>query len=161
MIDQHVFRSCLGSVPTGVTVVTAQTPSHELVGITVNSFSSVSLDPPLVLFSLNRSLRSLPTFDQCTHFAINVLGEDQDSIGSHFARPSNDKWAGIEFAEHATGAPIFENTIAWFACERYAKYDGGDHEIVVGRVVETGHDEAVLPLVFHRGRFHRFSQFGS
>jgi flavin reductase (DIM6/NTAB) family NADH-FMN oxidoreductase RutF len=161
MIAQRAFRSCLGSIPTGVTVVTAQTPDHELVGVTVNSFSSVSRDPPLVLFSLNRTLRSLPAFDRCSHFAVNVLREDQDSIESHFARPSEDKWAGIAFVEHDTGAPIFENAIAWFACDRYAKYDGGDHEIIVGRVVATGHDEDALPLVFHRGRFHRFSQFGS
>lgn len=154
-MDSAMLRAALGAYPTGVTVVTAQTPARELIGVTVNSFSSVSLDPPLVLFSLQRSLRSLPAFEQCDSFAINFLREGQDHISSQFARPSDTKWADVDFDEHETGAPILHGATAWLACERYARYDGGDHEIFVGRVTAIGHDVEAAPLVFYRGRYHR------
>jgi flavin reductase (DIM6/NTAB) family NADH-FMN oxidoreductase RutF len=154
-VDSTTLRAALGAYPTGVTVVTAQTPGHELIGVTVNSFSSVSLDPPLVLFSLQRSLRSLPAFERCDAFAVNFLREGQDHISSRFARPSDAKWADVAFDEHETGAPILRDATAWLACDRYARYDGGDHEIFLGRVTAIGHDADAAPLVFYRGRYHR------
>jgi flavin reductase (DIM6/NTAB) family NADH-FMN oxidoreductase RutF len=157
-LDSTILRAALGAYPTGVTVVTAQTPERELIGVTVNSFSSVSLDPPLVLFSLQRSLRSLPAFERCDAFAINILREGQDDISSRFARPSDAKWTDVAFDEHATGAPILRGAIAWLACERYARYDGGDHEIFLGRVTAIEHDTDAAPLVFYRGRYHRLHQ---
>jgi flavin reductase (DIM6/NTAB) family NADH-FMN oxidoreductase RutF len=159
-VDTSELRSTLGAYPTGVTVVTAQTPSRELVGITVNSFSSVSLDPPLVLFSLQRTLRSLDAFARCACFAVNVLREDQEGVSTRFARSSEAKWADVAFTEHSTGAPILSGATAWLACEHYARYDGGDHEIFVGRVVALEHDETAAPLVFCRGRYHRLAARG-
>jgi len=154
-IDASELRSTLGAYPTGVTVVTAQTAERELIGITVNSFSSVSLEPPLVLFSLQRSLRSLDAFARCGYFAVNFLREDQERVSARFARPSETKWHNVAFEEHTTGVPILGGATAWLACEHYARYDGGDHEIFVGRVVALEHDRQAAPLVFFRGRYHR------
>ncbi len=154
--DPRALRSALGMYPTGVTVVTGRSSDGELVGITVNSFSSVSLDPPLVLLSLRRSLRSLPAFDRCEHYAIHVLRDDQQRLSARFAGPFDDKWRDVSFREHATGAPILEGVAAWLACRTYARYDGGDHEIIVGRIIEGFHDERAEPLVFCRGRYHQF-----
>jgi flavin reductase (DIM6/NTAB) family NADH-FMN oxidoreductase RutF len=154
-IDTTELRSTLGAYPTGVTVVTAQTADRQLLGITVNSFSSVSLDPPLVLFSLQRSLRSLDAFGACEFFAVNFLREDQELVSARFARAGETKWADVAFTEHTTGVPILGGATAWLACERYARYDGGDHEIFLGRVVALEHDQQAAPLVYFRGRYHR------
>src|SRR5688500_4262161 len=105
-IDPQAFRAALGCFATGITIVTAVAPSSELLGITANSFNSVSLDPPLVLFSLHRAAYSLGAFTDCGHFAVNILGEDQRELSIRFARPLGDKWGRVDYELWDTGAPI-------------------------------------------------------
>lgn len=149
------LRDVLGSFPTGVAVVTATAPGGELYGVTVNSFNSVSLDPPLVLFSLCRNLLSLDGIVKAGAFAINFLRDDQAHLSVSFANARSDKWRGVEFRPGVTGSPILVPALAVLECQLYAQYDGGDHVIVVGQVVHVEMDSARHPLVFFRGRYHR------
>ena len=153
-LDPHAFRKVLGGFATGVTIVTAIEPSSgEPVGMTVNSFNSVSLTPPLVLFSLDRRARSLPAFQAADHFAINMLGAEQRELSSRFARAQSDKWATTDYRLGNAGCPMMLGSLAVLECRRYAVHDGGDHVIFLGEVqeIETGDD--IRPLVYYRGRY--------
>lgn len=150
----RALRDVLGSFPTGVAVVTAAGPKGEQYGVTVNSFNSVSLDPPLVLFSLCRSLLSLDGLLKAGAFAINFLRDDQAHVSVRFANAGSDKWQGVEFRPGLTGSPVLVPALAVVECRPYAQYDGGDHVIVVGQVVHVDMDTAHHPLVFFRGRYH-------
>jgi flavin reductase (DIM6/NTAB) family NADH-FMN oxidoreductase RutF len=153
------FRQTLGEFVTGVTVVTARCGDERL-GITANSFNSVSLEPPLVLVSLARTLKSFDAFASVSRFGISLLSAEQTELARRFATPASDKWSGIvdagSFIQTAT-PPRIPGATAFFDCEVYARYDGGDHEIVVGRVLhfEGG---GGAPLVYHRGRFTALAQ---
>jgi flavin reductase (DIM6/NTAB) family NADH-FMN oxidoreductase RutF len=151
------FRTALGLFPTGVVIVTAITKLGEQLGITVSSFNSVSLSPPLVLFSIARTANSFPQIADAANYAVNVLAENQDALSSRFARPSSDKWAGLMPLAGATGAPLMPGAIASFECVPYASYDGGDHVIFVGRVVNIHRADTAgsRPLVFCRGAYHK------
>jgi flavin reductase (DIM6/NTAB) family NADH-FMN oxidoreductase RutF len=152
------FRDALGMFPTGVVVVTSLTPSGEALGATVSSFSSVSLDPPLVLFSMARSARGFPAWQEVTSFAINVLDEMQSAISSQFACSLSDKWSGLDPLIGAkTGMPMLPDALAWFECRMWARYDGGDHVIYVGEVLDFAHraKEHARPLVFFGGAYAR------
>ena len=153
--DARDLRSALGSFPTGVCLITALAPDGQRVGLTANSFSSVSLDPPMVLWSLSRSASSAPVFRDAEYFAINVLASGDEALSSHFARPGADKFAG--FAERFTaglaGIPLLEGAAARFECHSRHRYYGGDHIIVIGVVERYAYDAACAPLVFHRGRY--------
>ncbi|MFN8829632.1 MAG: flavin reductase family protein [Labrys sp. (in: a-proteobacteria)] len=155
--DSRTFRSALGAFATGVTIVSAAHPTAGLIGITANSFNSVSLDPPLVLFSIARTATSLPAFLESPGFAVNVLRDDQRALSDHFARSGPDKWARVPHLIGLNGAPILPGAIAAFDCERYATHDGGDHVIVLGRVVALEHDHAGQPLLYFRGRYRALS----
>ena len=152
--DARDFRSALGCFPTGVCLVTALAPDGSRVGLTANSFSSVSLDPPMVLWSLARSATSAPVFRDAEYFAINVLGAADQALSSHFAKSGPDKFAA--FAERFTpglgGVPVLEGAVASFECHSRHRYYGGDHIIVIG-VVERYQHSDLPPLVFHRGRY--------
>ena len=155
------FRDALGHFPTGVAVVTACGADGQVAGVTINSFTSVSLDPPLVLVSLARNLRSLAIFESATHFAVSLLKEDQRHLSSAFARTEGDKWAG---AQHRTGVhaacPILHPNLAAFECECHARYDGGDHVLLLGRVlrIERPEEEAKpRPLIYFRGQYRELS----
>lgn len=152
-----MLRDVLGMFPTGVAVVTASGPDGQTYGITVSSFNSVSLDPPLVLFSLSRSLMSLQGLLKADAFAINFLCDDQAHLSSRFATALCDKWQGIDFHAGRTGSPVLDPALAVLECRPYAQYDGGDHVIVVGEVVHMEVDAGRHPLVFFRGRYHRLS----
>ncbi len=154
-IDERALRDALGGFCTGVTVVTAQTPEGERLGITVSSFNSVSLDPPLILFSLDLKALSIEGFRAAGSFAINVLSASQEDMCLQFAQPKGDKWAGVDFRYGETGAPILDGCVTTLDCRTYAIYDGGDHLIFVGEVVDIATDAAVQPLLYYRGRFHR------
>lgn len=149
-----LLRDVLGCFPTGVAVVTAVTPHGDLHGVTVNSFNSVSLDPPLVLFSLSRHLNSLPAIESATAFAINFLCDHQAHLSSRFAAALTDKWTGIDYRVGFTGAPVLAEALAVVECRPYAQYDGGDHVIFVLRVTHIESDATRYPLVFFRGRYH-------
>ena len=157
--EEHTFqprllRDVLGCFPTGVAIVTAVAANSSLHGVTVSSFNSVSLDPPLVLFSLSRELNSLDALGGAEAFAINFLGDDQAHLSSRFAAALSDKWSGIEYRTGSTGAPILVPALAVLECRPYAQYDGGDHVIFVLRVVHVEADSTRYPLVFFRGRYH-------
>ena len=152
-MDSRKFRDTLGCFPTGVTVVTAVMPKDNLLGVTVNSFNSVSLEPPLILFCLDRGIRSLAGFEVASHYAVNVLSLDQGDLARRFASASDDKWNGLKVRYGETGCPVFEDAMAVLECAAHARHDGGDHVIFVGRVVAMRARPEARPLVFHRGRY--------
>jgi len=156
-IDPREFRQALGSFATGITVVT--TASHEagMIGITANSFNSVSLDPPLVLFSLDRRAYSLAAFHSAGHFAINVLSERQRPLAVIFATPLIDKWDNVHYELWDTGCPILTDTLANFECKTQHIYDGGDHLIFVGRVQKLRYIATGSPLLYFRGGYRRIA----
>ncbi|WP_305969123.1 MULTISPECIES: p-hydroxyphenylacetate 3-hydroxylase reductase component [unclassified Mameliella] len=151
-IDPKAFRRALGNFATGVTIITARAPDGTTVGVTASSFNSLSMDPPLILWSSMKDARSCAVFESATHFAVNILASDQMEMSNHFARQQEDKFAGIEYEEGIGGAPIFPNCAGRFQCETYDKLDGGDHWIFVGRVVAFD-DFGRTPLCFHQGSY--------
>ena len=138
---------------TGVTVVTARTGNGQLIGLTANSFNSVSLEPPLVLWSLARKAASMPMLCEATHYAINVLTADQQGLAEQFARRDIDRWAGVDFSFGKSGAPLLSNVAATFECFNRSRYDEGDHIIFVGQVEHCSHHPDSSPLLYHGGRF--------
>jgi 3-hydroxy-9,10-secoandrosta-1,3,5(10)-triene-9,17-dione monooxygenase reductase component len=146
-----LLRRALGSFATGVTVVTAQGKAGD-VGVTANSFSSVSLEPPMVLWSLKKSSASLGAFTESGAFAVHVLAAHQQPFSDRFARRAADKFEGLAIKRGFGGAPLLEDCAARFQCRLAFQYDGGDHEILVGEIVEFEHSDHP-PLVFHGGRY--------
>jgi flavin reductase (DIM6/NTAB) family NADH-FMN oxidoreductase RutF len=138
-----------------VAVVTARGADGTLHGVTISSFNSVSLDPPLVLFSLSRKLRSLEHFLSADAFAINFLRDHQQELSVRFSKTRPDKWENVEHRVGKTGAIVLLPCAALIECKPHAVHDGGDHVIVVGRVEHIEHEEHSSPLVFFRGRYHR------
>ncbi|HVJ43112.1 MAG TPA: flavin reductase family protein [Dongiaceae bacterium] len=151
--DQRDFRTALGHFATGITVVTACSADGELFGVTVNSFNSVSLDPPLVLFSLERRAFSLPAFETSGAFAVNVLSEAQTDLSQNFARTQGDKWSDIAYERWVTGSPILQGCVAAFDCRTHAIYDGGDHRIFLGEVLRFETLSEDEPLIYFRGSY--------
>jgi flavin reductase (DIM6/NTAB) family NADH-FMN oxidoreductase RutF len=150
--DRRDYRRALGQFATGVTVVTARASDGRKVGVTVNSFSSVSLDPPLILWSLSRQTPSFIDFTNATHFAVNVLEARQHHLSRQFSTPLPDKFAGVEFEEGTGGVPLLHGAIAQFVCRKVRQHDAGDHIILVGEVEQYKYNEGE-PLVFHSGRY--------
>ncbi|AZE89238.1 p-hydroxyphenylacetate 3-hydroxylase reductase component [Pseudomonas orientalis] len=150
--DPRAFRRALGNFATGVTVVTAADASGHKVGVTANSFNSVSLDPPLVLWSLDKRSNSHEVFEQASHFAVNVLAADQIDLSNNFARPRDDRFAEIEYQPGEGGAPVFADCSARFHCENFQQVDGGDHWIMIGKVVAFD-DFGRAPLLYHQGAY--------
>lgn len=155
--DTQEYRRALACFPTGVTVVTAVGRRKEVIGITANSFSSVSLDPPLVLFSLNRNAYSLAAFLSSQHFAVNVLRQDQEPISNQFSQALGKKWEGVEYITWDSGCPILTNALASFECKIRHTYQGGDHVILVGEVLKIIAEPEGDPLLFFRGRYRQIA----
>jgi flavin reductase (DIM6/NTAB) family NADH-FMN oxidoreductase RutF len=149
--DGRAFRRCLGQFATGVTVMTAQ-HGAERAGMAVNSFAALSLEPPLVLWSIRRASGALPIFTQAEHFAVNVLAGDQVEVANLFATPGIDKFAASHWMEGRTGSPVLDGTIATMECAREQVLDGGDHLLVIGRVLHFER-RAGEPLLFAQGRY--------
>ena len=147
------FRAALGMFATGVTIVTARDATGQRVGLTANSFNSVSLAPPLVLWSLARSAGSMPAFERGSHYAINILAAEQHVLAERFASKAADRFAGVTFREGASGAPILEGAAAVFECFNRSQYEEGDHVIFVGEVERCEHRPGAQPLIFHGGRY--------
>jgi flavin reductase (DIM6/NTAB) family NADH-FMN oxidoreductase RutF len=162
--DPTEFRAALGQFATGVTVITTRTDSGQLIGITASSFNSVSLNPPLVLWSLATKSASMPVFRANSHYVVNVLAASQLDLCRRFATLKGDRFAGVSHAAGDTGMPVLDGAIAWFECHNRSRYDEGDHVIFVGEVERCGvrapTDEAT-PLVFHAGDFHTLGPIGS
>lgn len=152
MIDPRAYRNALGHFATGVTVITTRDGEDKPVGVTVNSFSSLSLDPPLILWSLAKKSYSLTAFERHPAFAVHVLASDQQGLSDRFARAGSDKFAGIDAGEGFGGVPLLPSCAAVFQCSTEHRYDGGDHVIMVGRVQRFDTAERP-PLLFYRGRY--------
>jgi flavin reductase (DIM6/NTAB) family NADH-FMN oxidoreductase RutF len=148
------FRSALGMFATGVTIVTALSTEGLPIGLTANSFNSVSLAPPLVLWSLARSAGSLASFSTGSHYAINILSADQQDLARQFAAQGGNRFEGVSFTSGAGGAPILQGTVATFECFNRSRYEEGDHVIFVGEVERCTHRAGASPLLFHGGKFY-------
>lgn len=147
------LRETLGNFVTGVTVITTR-HDDELQGLTANSFSSVSLDPPLVLFSLSRTADCFAAFESSDHFAVNVLRSDQEALSNRFATKDIDKWSDVAWRSGEGGCPLLDGAIATFECRITNRHEGGDHVIYVGKVVKFAHHgDGAAPLAFFRGRY--------
>lgn len=153
-MDHRPFRRALGEFATGVAIVTARGSGEDLIGMTMSSFNSVSIDPPLVLFSVNCKARSLPSMLAAKGYAINILARDQENISNQFARALSNKWDQVKTSIGHAEAPLITGALAHFECEPYAHHEGGDHIIFVVRVVRyTAHSGQPAPLIFFRGRY--------
>ena len=150
--DSRAFRRALGNFATGVTVVTAAAPDGRTVGVTANSFNSVSLEPALILWSIDKRATSHEVFVQASHFAVNILAADQIELSNNFARPRDDRFAGVECEQGAGGAPLLADCSARFQCEKFQQLDGGDHWILIGKVVAFD-DFGRSPLLYHQGAY--------
>jgi flavin reductase (DIM6/NTAB) family NADH-FMN oxidoreductase RutF len=156
--DARALRRALGHYTTGVTIVTTQTPAGGHTGVTVNSFTSVSLDPPLVLFCLSTRSSLLAAFEQAEHFAINVLAKGQQALSNRFARPSLNSWDGVNHRCGAHGCALLADAVATFECARRTIYPGGDHVILVGEVIGFEIVTAPEPLAFYQGSYGTFTR---
>lgn len=168
--DSRHLRDALGTFATGVTVITTLDAQGAPVGLTISSFSPVSLSPPLVLWSLVNTAGSRDAFLQHDRFAINVLAADQQAVAMQFASRKPDRFDGIAIELGTTGLPLLAGALAWFECKRYAEHIAGDHTIFIGEVEQLGYrgvspaelahkalpepGDAPMPLVFHRGVLH-------
>ncbi len=150
--DKRQLRDVLGTFVTGVTVVTTYDKEGKAHGVTANSFSSVSLDPPLVLWSQSLTSKSYPAFRDSEHFAINILADDQIALSNHFAKSSDDKFSGIEHSAGLGGVPVLHGAAAHLECVKVASYPGGDHVVFLGRV-ERMRRSSGRPLAFGSGRY--------
>jgi flavin reductase (DIM6/NTAB) family NADH-FMN oxidoreductase RutF len=148
------LRNAFGHFATGVTIITTRNADGGPVGMTVNSFSSLSLDPPLALWSLARASVNFDVFHSATHFAVHVLGTDQSPLARQFATKDIDRFLGVTTTLCMSGVPRLNEYHACFECETHARYDGGDHSIIIGRILEVD-EQAGDPLLFYRGRFAR------
>jgi flavin reductase (DIM6/NTAB) family NADH-FMN oxidoreductase RutF len=161
--DARALRNALGDFATGVAVVSCLGPDGMPFASTVSSFNSVSLDPPLVLFSLARNALSLPAWEAARHYTVSVLHGGQEETSNSFARAATDKWQGVDVRPgEVTGVPMIADALAGFECESYAVHDGGDHLIFIGKVLalhrRAGTDRD--PLVFFGGRYRKLASLG-
>ena len=154
VIDQSAFRDALGTFVTGVTIVTAYDSAGKPSGLTANSFNSVSLDPPMVLWSLSLGSRNLPVFREAASWAVHILAADQQDLSNRFARAGEDKFGDLNHGEGPEGAPRLAGCAARFGCTARFEYEGGDHAIFLGEVVDFERT-AAEPLIYHGGRYGR------
>ena len=152
--DGADFRRVLGQFATGVTIITAM-DGDEPAGVAANSFTSVSLDPPLVLFCVGRSSSTWPRIERARKFAVNILGDHQEEVCQLFAQKGADRFGQTEWHVSVGGSPVLHDCLAYLDCEFWAEYDGGDHIIVVGRVLDLGINHDAGPLVFYQGQYGR------
>ena len=150
---QSEFRQALAQFATGVTVVTACGPDGAVVGLTANSFNSVSLEPPLVLWSLALRSASMQVLRSCSHYAINVLGAEHEALARQFASKDINRFAGVAWHSGLAGAPLIAGAIAHFECRNRSRYAEGDHLIFVGEVERCSHRSAAAPLVYQGSQF--------
>jgi flavin reductase (DIM6/NTAB) family NADH-FMN oxidoreductase RutF len=153
--DPRTLRDALGCFATGVTVVTCVGPGGAPAGLTVNSFTSVSLDPPLLLVCLAKSAASTSALIESTHFAVNVLQTRQQPASIRFSTRDEDRFGTTPWTCGEAGAPILAESLGVFECERHALHDGGDHHLLIGKVVKASFDASLDPLLYFRGSYRR------
>jgi flavin reductase (DIM6/NTAB) family NADH-FMN oxidoreductase RutF len=153
-MDSREFRDTLGCFATGITVITTVDREGAPVGFTANSFTALSLDPPLILFCLDRNATCFESFHRNRHFAVNILSAEQQEISNRFAKSGTDKWSGVEFGSGEAGAPILAGCLASLECEISEVFEGGDHVIFIGKVtgMRRGKNDR-RPLLYFRGRY--------
>jgi flavin reductase (DIM6/NTAB) family NADH-FMN oxidoreductase RutF len=159
-VDPQRMREVLGHFASGVTVVTALTDDGPL-GFTCQAFSSLSLDPPLVVFAPGRTSRTWPRLRALGRFCVNVLAEGQDALSRSFARSGVDKFAGVPWRPSTHGNPVLEDVVAWIDAELWAEYDGGDHTLVAARVLDLAAVPHRRPLLYHRGSYGLLDERGA
>jgi 3-hydroxy-9,10-secoandrosta-1,3,5(10)-triene-9,17-dione monooxygenase reductase component len=152
IVEPEQMREVLGHFASGVTVVTALTEAGPI-GFTCQSFSSLSLDPPLVVFAPGRSSTTWPRLRDLGRFCVNVLAEGQDDVSQNFARSGVDKFEGVRWTTSTGGSPVLDGVVAWIDAALWAEYDGGDHTLVAAQVLDLGADAERRPLLFHRGAY--------
>lgn len=157
VIDKRAFRDTLGRMPTGVTIITTCDSTGERAGATVGSFTSLSLDPPLVLFSLDKTANCYPNFLSCTHFSVNILAEDQTEYSNIFASKSDRPWDELPLRTGAPNTPpLLEGCVGYIECAHEATHPGGDHDIFVGRVLRLWNEGLDRrPMLFFGGAYRR------
>lgn len=155
--EKRALRNCLGSFATGVTIVTCIDEQGEPQGVTANSFSSVSLEPPLVLWSIAHSSSTFAQFMAAQTFAINVLTQSQQDLSNHFAKTGQGLFEGKSYHAAQNGAPLFADALATFECTQEQVYEAGDHHIIIGRVTHFS-SHAGSPLVFQGGQYRRLAE---
>ena len=151
------LRHALGRFVTGVTIVTCRDDQGQAVGLTANSFNALSLDPPLVLWSLRQASSTIEAFTKASHFAVNVLAADQVDLSRRFARPSSAKFDAGEWTDGQGGAPLLAGCVAVFECRRRSHHAAGDHVLFIGEVERIGGSSAT-PLVYHAGHYRTLSE---
>jgi flavin reductase (DIM6/NTAB) family NADH-FMN oxidoreductase RutF len=151
--DPEILRRVCGTYATGVAIVTTIGLSGQRFGLTVNSFTSVSLSPPLVLWALNRASPSRDAFDAAPAFAISILGAEQEEIARRFARPEADKFAGVGYFDGELGLPIIEGATGHLECRMHESFEAGDHVVYIGLVCHGSDRPETAPLAFHKGSF--------
>lgn len=153
MSQERLLRDCLGRFATGVTVVTCRDPDGEPSGITVNSFTSVSLDPQLILWNIAKASRAIDAFVNAGEFVVNILAADQQPLSDHFAQSERPRFESIATTQSDTGQPLLPDCLAWLHCQTDAIHEGGDHLIIVGEVsrFELGRDAP--PLLYYAGKY--------
>ncbi|MEZ5775138.1 MAG: flavin reductase family protein [Hyphomicrobiaceae bacterium] len=156
-LGDREFRHALGCFATGVTVISALGPRGEFLGNTVNSFTSVSLDPPMILWCMGRHALSLKSYLSIDQFVVNILGAHQIELSNRFAKAGGDKWEGVPHEFWDSGCPVLKGVSAAFECKTSHTHVGGDHVIFVGEVQKAAFDPLVAPLVFHGGRYCRIT----
>ena len=159
--DVRDFRRALSQFPTGVTVITTNDEQGRPVGVTASSFNSVSVEPPLILWSIDKGAHSLGVFENSEHFAVNVLSRNQVDVSNRFASRGEDKFKDVIYSKGVGGSPLLNDYSAQFECKTWAVYDGGDHLILVGEVLDYRYNDSNLPLVFARGSYSVSSQHPS
>ncbi len=153
--DPRTLRDALGCFATGVTVVTAQPPSGTPAGLTVNSFTSVSLDPPLLLVCIHKDAASAGALITASHFAVNVLQNEQQPASIRFSTRDEDRFGATPWSCGEAGAPILKDSLGVFECAAHAVHDGGDHHILIGQVVKASFDAGLDPLLYFRAKYRR------
>ncbi len=151
-LEPRSLRQLLGQYATGITVVTALDVNQRKIGMTANSFTSVSLDPPLILWNIAKSATHFEDFKQAEYFAINILNEDQYLESNHFSKSADDKFEGLDDVDEYMGIPILNKSLTTFVCRQYELHEAGDHYIIVGQI-EACRNQMGNPLVFHNGQY--------
>ena len=152
-VDKRQLRKLLGQFATGVTVVTTVGQDKRKVGMTANSFTSVSLDPPLILWNIAKTSSNVDDFCKCEHFAINILNDQQHQASNHFAKSAEDKFSQVHAVE-VLGIPVLSDALATLVCRTYQVVEAGDHYIILGEIEQCQHNEG-KPLLVHNGKYHQ------
>ena len=155
-IERNELRRVMGHFATGVTVITTVSKTGTPYGLTANAFTSISLDPPLLLISVDKKAESYPYFEETKVFTINILSEEQEALSRKFAVSGGDKFQGVAYHTGANGVPILDAVLTYLECKLYATYDGGDHTLFLGEI-EQAETRELRPLLFYRGGYRSIS----